>query len=558
MSNIIAFSQSHRNAENEADEKGAPVYSLADLGEGAINTKYPKELYISLQDGMSQVFGAENSVTFDWSNQELASLYRAQRLLSLTGVSFDVDRGLSDEGDPWFVFMDDANQVLVHFCRIEGRYCMDSAAQSELLTADSLEALVSNFARRNDVLQVSTSDETAADVIEFRKLSGTSVLMHPGVSLAALIWSVYIFSDDLVIPTWSRDPDGQISEFRSDSEIVPVLAEEVPSGFPLEKPGNNLLVADSGGFSETRETYAFVPALLSGHGANYVLNVIALGLTALSISHGGSRLRALVNIPLTKDAAPQSAAYLAQDEQFRELYSELVKSIGDLHDASSLMPQTAILTDDQGAEGNEVISFLESTISHVMSLLDTFEAAVASLELPGNEPFQMEWVPALYVEEDSQLFLTDTVVDKASVDLTRSVTKLDFFERLLDFDVVDAGELSNVVHVLSLDETPLLLLETAAVDATKMSDVFESSHEAVEVTTYATFGQVAHDFIVYFLQNNENLQRTTYDDELILVDLSVVGGGSGAVYARSWSFDDGSVLSTIGLKSDFELFGLVA
>ena len=58
-----------------------------------------------------------------WSNQELAQLHRAARILDKNGLRLDSDHGVTDEGDPWLVFCDtDTGEVLVHFARIGGSY----------------------------------------------------------------------------------------------------------------------------------------------------------------------------------------------------------------------------------------------------------------------------------------------------------------------------------------------------------------------------------------------------------------------------------------------------
>ena len=58
-----------------------------------------------------------------WSNQELAQLHRAARILDKNGLRLDSDHGVTDEGDPWWVFCDtDTGDVLVHFARIGGQY----------------------------------------------------------------------------------------------------------------------------------------------------------------------------------------------------------------------------------------------------------------------------------------------------------------------------------------------------------------------------------------------------------------------------------------------------
>ena len=62
----------------------------------------------------------------DWSNQELADLFRVRQLLSSANVPVETDRGVTDEGDPWFVFCHVTGEVFIHLCRIEGAYLLDS------------------------------------------------------------------------------------------------------------------------------------------------------------------------------------------------------------------------------------------------------------------------------------------------------------------------------------------------------------------------------------------------------------------------------------------------
>lgn len=61
----------------------------------------------------------------DWSNQELASIYHVRSLLTAAGMSTVVDRGVTDEGDPWCVFCRADGEVFIHLCRIDGSYLLD-------------------------------------------------------------------------------------------------------------------------------------------------------------------------------------------------------------------------------------------------------------------------------------------------------------------------------------------------------------------------------------------------------------------------------------------------
>lgn len=59
----------------------------------------------------------------DWSQQELASLYRAHDFLNRQGLGVGLEKGLTDLGEPWCVFYDHGSEeVMAHFARNGGRY----------------------------------------------------------------------------------------------------------------------------------------------------------------------------------------------------------------------------------------------------------------------------------------------------------------------------------------------------------------------------------------------------------------------------------------------------
>lgn len=82
-----------------------------------------------------------------WTGQELAAL----RLLmtGFMGFSFETDHGVSDEGEPWFVFHDsDSDEVLAHFARIGGNYVVCAPCIKGSLSATELRELVKRFMER--------------------------------------------------------------------------------------------------------------------------------------------------------------------------------------------------------------------------------------------------------------------------------------------------------------------------------------------------------------------------------------------------------------------------
>ena len=58
-----------------------------------------------------------------WDNQDIADFYRAVDILEQAGLRTEVDSGVTDEGDPWFVFMKpETGEVIAHFAQIDGRF----------------------------------------------------------------------------------------------------------------------------------------------------------------------------------------------------------------------------------------------------------------------------------------------------------------------------------------------------------------------------------------------------------------------------------------------------
>jgi hypothetical protein len=81
-----------------------------------------------------------------WLKREVSHLHRAANILRQAGLSLETDSGVTDEGEPWFVFCDaDSDEVLVHFARISETYIVCSPSLSGSLTGHSLPDLIQTF-----------------------------------------------------------------------------------------------------------------------------------------------------------------------------------------------------------------------------------------------------------------------------------------------------------------------------------------------------------------------------------------------------------------------------
>ncbi|WP_336489765.1 hypothetical protein [Methylobacterium nigriterrae] len=130
------------------------------------------------------------STTGDWSQQELAEFYRVEAASLQAGLRVSLERGLSDEGEPWLVFCREDGEVFLHFARIDGAYVIYSDMIGEPLVGPDFRSLLSDLVARNpSVLPVPRQAANGAGV-----RSGAQILMHPAALLTAIVATACLFS----------------------------------------------------------------------------------------------------------------------------------------------------------------------------------------------------------------------------------------------------------------------------------------------------------------------------------------------------------------------------
>jgi hypothetical protein len=121
----------------------------------------------------------------DWTNDEVAELYRVERALCQANIAIETERGVTDEGDPWFVFCRRDGEVIVHIARYGGLYHLFSPALPAPLEGPTFSTLTRAF-----VSVVPTGPESGA-------MSG--VVFHPSALLSLLVVSIYFSLDYLSV-----------------------------------------------------------------------------------------------------------------------------------------------------------------------------------------------------------------------------------------------------------------------------------------------------------------------------------------------------------------------
>jgi len=117
----------------------------------------------------------------DWSAQELAEFYRVESALIQAGLRVVSGRGLTDEGEPWFVFCRaEDDEVVIHFARIGGRYLISAPAYCGTATGHDFRALVRDMIERHPVLRP--------------RPKGDNLFFHPMALLVVLVTSAFLKS----------------------------------------------------------------------------------------------------------------------------------------------------------------------------------------------------------------------------------------------------------------------------------------------------------------------------------------------------------------------------
>ncbi|MSP43278.1 MAG: hypothetical protein EXR08_07930, partial [Alphaproteobacteria bacterium] len=111
----------------------------------------------------------------NWTNEELAELFRVVDILGRAGVEIATDMGLSDEGEPWFAFCRaDTGDVIVHFSRIDGQFVAVSAATDTVVRGSNFRRVAETLVNRQPLILPAPS-------------SGQKLFLHPAVIITALV-----------------------------------------------------------------------------------------------------------------------------------------------------------------------------------------------------------------------------------------------------------------------------------------------------------------------------------------------------------------------------------
>ena len=535
------------------------------------------------QGGMFRLGGLSRTSPFpdpkkDWSNQELADLYRVHRLLSGANVPVETDRGITDEGDPWFVFCHASGEVFIHLCRIDGIYLLDSPNVLRPLRGADFRALIADFSNQSLPAQ-SAADETAQRVIRLER--GGKIRLHPSAMLAALIWTLFLASEDLVLMAPAAQAAG--TDDASDDGLLnfdglftvsttdPLIEA---AAFEADQAQHVLQTRDAG--PDLMPLHADMPMHMremgtSQQGLTAHQNGFTIGLSSIAIAMGFmsevlllddqrkvlDSLNKLGFLEYGQDADAGTAAGIVDDADGTDLMVMLQKFLGiDL----------AFETDVAEADTPEA---KQSPLQQELKQVDD-DALTANTAQPTGKQALLPPLQDKIAEADPAVKLSEGAVQQASVD--PGIAKTETGAALSA--ATEGSVKSETTTVLSLSEDirfwqasqleEFQLGKTVIKASFDLNDVYtlallptvETSTPEFRVTNLYEFEGLAQRLESFFTSKGSALGFIEQDNGFIAVDREAVKGGD-AEYIQ-WETHDGKSISVIGLPSDFQYFEMIA
>lgn len=499
----------------------------------------------------------------DWSNQELADLFRVRQLLSSANVPVETDRGVTDEGDPWFVFCHANGEVFIHLCRIDGLYVLDSPNVVRPLRGSDFNELIADFT--NKALPAgSAEDDPERRVIRLER--GGKVRLHPSAMLAALIWTLFLASEELVLLAPEEtdadtdtllDFDGMFAvETTSDTAVDLFLDEDTLDWAQMAKAGgidaDNILhdgpsqmrdaqyqqqglTAQTNAFSLGLSTIAIAMGFMS---ETVLLNnqrKVLEGLKELGFSEYGSEAQHTVELDIPADSEGNALLAMLADFLGLELSfnTELADAGNARQSASELAEDLAHLTGDVGIE--DVVADVKVT-------------APVMIRDKGGDADADQADAQIKLTQDSENALgSDQGEDTLKAESSQDMILLSLAEALQGWSPMTEVKLGQFTFKSDAD--------LSDEDAFALFDWIDTTVPDQGVN-YREFDAVAQRLIEFLEAKDGQIYFLQTSKGVLMIDVTAQTGGETATL--HWEAEDGQTISFVGLAADFEQFDMIA
>ena len=494
----------------------------------------------------------------DWSQQELAEFYRVEGALLRAGMRIETERGVTDDGDPWFAFCRaEDGEVFIHFARIDGEYLIAGPGYEGIARGRDFASLVRDLISRHPLVQPATGRGPSAN---------NNIFLHPAALLIAVVATAFFKTNE------AKADDGDHRHDRHARSGLQVAVRSMTGGSVITVDADQTLaVVASAMIALDREGSLLNAASVRAFADNHAPRADLFAAGAAEVASHQAPAQSLVEAPSTHSAAgsllSNVGAWLALTVVLKDLAagpSPIAAAEGVGLPVTLARQDAAVLADGAPTQAQAA----ESDMIAARSAAGRLFAVELS---PGPLPD----VAAIRVLHESGVD-TGTVIQVAKLP-TILADYIARGEHLLESQVPTG--LPAVDHNATLpvpadsvgDALPGLHAsadgDSAATDAAPAPAV-----EAAQPPTpapapidsaaaAATAARVQHitDVIAYFTDHTAKVSTVVNNHQVVLYDDRVMTDLSVLTYAESvtFTFDDGSSISLIGAASALpDLHGL--
>ena len=490
----------------------------------------------------------------DWSNQELAEFYRVESSLVQAGLLVDTDRGITDENEPWFVFCNaDSGEVIIHFARIDGAYVAASGAFDGVLRGRDFRSVVEALLSRHPLVVPQARD---------------NIRLHPSSLLVALVATAFFKLSEVDAQAGEADgkgvenagsrevwikSDGDVKQsiIQLDRRHVAVVLAAMTFAVTHDFNGDwaqwlnrasDWLDQDSGGTQ-----VAAAPKLASD--LIEFTNLVDVTADASAVDKGHVSL-----LPLDDGHLDQLAALFGDKLSLISLLTSLMTgaqsadkagasdvalpgAVAVVEDLSTYRQEAAHSGSSNPAEASPEMMAERERMATPEQKSDSAEVVTVVLAQAPSENASLPVVEAVRYVESSVL---------ASVD-TKEIIKVD--------DGLLASLISNDGTVMLVSEE--LVHQTGLTLQPDQPDKEQASALAAKIEALFGDNRPLHSFhdsgddyrgvMATFKEKNADFELALSGKDIVLYDLTPDVHTGDALSFVTWTFDDGSTLSLIGV-----------
>jgi hypothetical protein len=304
------------------------------------------------------------------------------------------------------------------------------------------------------------------------------------------------------------------------------------------------------------------------------VQTVGMGLSAIAISNGmyfwvsgetlleQATLASQLVAEVIKDISDEETEQLADLSELDSVLSTVRAAIENSSEAMSLAqsPIQDIPTVDLASMPAIVAKAVENgKVGSAIKTKNVQDDVDFSEEIDG-ELIKLRDIQANRPEETERSQINSTPIEIEKNYILQELEEVEHFSLTSDAFSNIATQLSDLpffAQMLSSSFQAIVASEGSQTVLTPMSGSDTLNADTGNSPRFSIFNDDAHNFIVFLMSKGDETKRSDYDNEVVLFDFDAIDSQTDAIYARSWSFEDGSVISAVGLKSDFAAFDLV-